>query len=130
MSIMTAFLAFDQAWEEVYPWVNQQLEDAGLRVKPTFDLQIARRAQKDCICPRHGEARCSCQMLVLLVYHHSGRPITLMLHGYEGSTWLSLVSIPGQRAEASSEALIRRQLTRPFIHFSPTEPLCEGQPSV
>ena len=82
MFATASLLSLDQAWTEVFPWVYRQLGDAGLAVKQTFDLQLARDEQRDCPCPHHGAAECNCQMLILLVYRGPGSPVTLIIHGY------------------------------------------------
>lgn len=111
MSATAAFLTVNQAWGDVFRWVSRQLGDAGLQVKQTFNLQVARQAQKDCGCPHHGSSQCNCQMLIMLVYRSMDRPITLTIEGFDASTWLSLVDVPGQRANPFFESLIRRLLT-------------------
>lgn len=114
MSQNVAFLTLNQAWSDVSAWVTHQLSNSGLWLIQTFNLQAARQAQIDCTCPHHGKSECNCQILVLLVYRHTGNPITLMIHGYDSITWLSLVDIPGQRADPYFETLIRRVLSLPI----------------
>lgn len=75
----------------------RQLELAGLQVVRSFDLKVARAAHVGCTCPHHGTEQCDCQMVVLLVYGQDGPPATLVVHGYDGQTEISLVDIPDQR---------------------------------
>lgn len=90
----------------------------GLVVTQSFDLRVAASAllygaefvgrdqfrsllaiPDDCICAKHGTAECDCQMVVMLVYGEASSPATLVAHGHDGRTWLSLVNTPEQRPE-------------------------------
>ena len=110
MSALMPFLALDQTCEQVQAWVNEKLTGAGFRVVQTFDLQVARLAHPDCPCPHHGTADCNCQMIVLLIYQKKSDPVTLVIHGQDGRTWLSLAGPMGQRANQHLEAAIRHTL--------------------
>ena len=111
MSTLMPFLALDQNCEHVQAWVKRQLTSAGFRVVETFDLQDARLAHSDCPCPHHGTDRCNCQMLVLLVYQKKQeKTATLVIHGQDDKTWLSLANPMGQRANQPLEATVRRVL--------------------
>lgn len=110
MSALLPFISLDLTCEQVQAWVNQQLTRAGFRVVQTFDLQVARLAHPDCTCPNHGTKDCNCQMVVLLVYQKKGDPLTLVIHGQEGKSWLSLASPDGKRISQRFETTIRRAL--------------------
>ena len=111
MSALIPFLALDQIGDQVLAWVNQQLIGAGFRVVQTFDLQAARLTHADCPCPHHGTDECNCQMIVLLVYRKRDEdPATLVIHGQDGRTWLSLATPLTQRASHKLEAAIRHAL--------------------
>ncbi|MBI2758461.1 MAG: hypothetical protein HYX49_07260 [Chloroflexi bacterium] len=110
MSALIPFLALDQNWEQVQEWVNQQLASVHLRAVQTFDLRVARLAHPDCHCPHHGTANCNCQMIVLLVYQKKEEPVTLVIHGQDGRTWLSFANPLGQRPSQQLEIAIRRAL--------------------
>jgi hypothetical protein len=110
MSALIPFLTLDLTCEQVQARINQQLTRAGFRVVQTFDLQVARLAHPDCTCPNHGTEDCNCQMVVLLVYHKKGDPITLVIHGQEGKSWLSLASPDGRRISQRFETAIQRAL--------------------
>lgn len=69
------------------------LEQAGLLVIRSFDLQTARSAQVDCSCPHHATDQCDCQMAVLLVYDQTATPVTLTFHGHDGRSQLTLVNM-------------------------------------
>jgi hypothetical protein len=65
----------------------------GLRVTRSFDLLSARQAMRNpegCPCPHHGTASCSCQYVVLLVENAAGSLLTLVAHGHDGATHLSM----------------------------------------
>jgi hypothetical protein len=89
---MSPFLTVSQTCDRALPWVIQQLHEAGLRSVQTFDLHTARAALHDCDCPHHGTDQCDCQMVVLLVYGKTEEPATLILHGNDGTTWLSITA--------------------------------------
>lgn len=110
MSALIPFLALNQTGDQVLAWVNQQLARAGFRVAQTFDLQVARLAHADCPCPHHGTDRCTCQMIVLLIYGEHADPATLVIHGQDGGSWLSFANPAAQHAHQRLEAFIRRAL--------------------
>ena len=87
---MSPFLTINWTCDQTLPWVNQHLLQAGLRSVQTFNLHTARAASHDCACPHHGTDQCDCQMVVLLVYGKMEEPMTLILHGNDGTTWLSI----------------------------------------
>ena len=128
MSALIPFVAMDQPCTKVQNWVNQQLTGAGLHAVQTFDLQVARLAHTDCACPHHGTAECNCQMVVLLIYLEKGDPVTLVIHGQDNRTWLSLASPTGQRTNPHLEVIVRRILTpRTPNALLPTEVAYEAQ---
>jgi len=110
MSALLPFITLNQNCEQVQAWANQQLVGAGFRVVQTFDLQVARLAHPDCTCPNHGTDECNCQMVILLVYPKRGNPITLVIHGQEDRTWLSLAVPDSGRGNQRLEATIHRLL--------------------
>ena len=89
---MSPFLTVSRTCDQTLPWVIQQLHKAGLRSVQTFDLHTARAALHECDCPHHGTDQCDCQMVVLLVYGKTEEPATLILHGNDGTTWLSITA--------------------------------------
>ncbi len=92
------FLSINHPCDEALQWTKQQLSQASLRVVQTFDLHTARLALHDCPCPNHGTEECDCQMVVLLVYGKVAEPATLILHGNDGQTWVSIANDSQQRA--------------------------------
>ncbi len=111
MNSTSPFMTLEKSGEEAIPWIIQLLENAGLEVMCTFNLQEARLSHPDCPCPHHGTETCTCQVSVLLAYYPSGQPpASLMVHSFEGTTWLYLMDIPERLAEHKLEALIRKTL--------------------
>jgi hypothetical protein len=89
---ISPFLSVDYPCDQTLTWTREQLLQAGLRPVQTFDLHAARAASHDCSCPNHGTDKCDCQLVVLLVYGNVIEPVTLILHGNDGQTWLSFGS--------------------------------------
>ncbi|SRR3990172_877827 len=104
------FLSANHSCDDALQWTRKQLLRAGLRAVQTFDLHNARVGLHDCPCPNHGTDECDCQMVVLLVYGTASEPVTLILHGNNGQTWLSIVDDPRQEAETKLLAAIRQAL--------------------
>ena len=96
MAPLTPFLSLNHPGDKSLVWLKERLATANLRVVQTFDLHSTRHAPEDCPCPHHGTDQCDCQMVVLLVYANAAEPATLILHGNDGQTWLSLVEHPDQ----------------------------------
>ena len=131
MSALIPFLVLDQTCDQVLAWVSQQLTSASFRVVQTFDLQIARLAHPDCPCPHHGTNDCNCQMVVLLVYGKQDDPATLVIHGQDGRSWVSLAGPVGKRFNQHLEVVVRRALI-PHISNMPSsiEVAYEARPTV
>lgn len=110
MNTLSPFLSIPSPCEEVLQATKKQLARAGLRPVQTFDLHAARLGLHDCSCPHHGTEDCDCQMIVLLVYGEAPEPITLILHGNDGQTWLSVTDSPLQRTDKKLMASIRQAL--------------------
>ena len=88
--------------DEATTWVIARLEAADLRVYRSFDLRTARAVDSNCTCPYHGTKACDCQMVVLLVYHQEqSAPATVVLHGHQGRTWLTLAEVSDLDLEAT-----------------------------
>ncbi len=88
----------------------QLLSEANLHVMRSFDLRSARAVHAGCTCPHHGTDQCTCQMVVLLVYGPGSAPVTLVAHGQDDQTWLSLVDIPQQPADPQLRSKIAHAL--------------------
>ena len=131
MSTLMPFLVLDQTCDQVLARVNGQLTNAGFRVVQTFDLQVARMAHPDCPCPHHGTHDCNCQMVVLLIYRNQDEPATLVIHGQDGKSWVSLAGPVGKRANQHLEAAIRRALIPQLSSVaSPSEVVYEARSTV
>lgn len=93
--------------------LSRDLAGAGLRVTRSFDLQSARQALRDpegCPCPHHGTTDCTCQYVVLLVGLGTEPPLTLVAHGHDGATQLSMDAVgPGTNALEIVRAAIAGQ---------------------
>ena len=131
MSTLIPFLVLDQTCDQVLTWISQQLTSASFRVVQTFDLQVARLAHPDCPCPHHGTNDCNCQMVVLLVYGKQDNPATLVIHGQDGRSWVSLAGPVGKRFNQHLEVVVRRALI-PHISNMPSsiEVAYEARPTV
>lgn len=110
MAVLDPFLSLNSPSDKSLAWLKERLSAANLRVMQTFDLHSARHALDDCPCPHHGTEQCDCQMVVLLVYGDGTEPATLILHGNDGQTWLSIVEQPDQRPGQAAIGAIRRAL--------------------
>ncbi len=110
MSTLLPFLTLNQTFDQGEEWVRETLTNGGFRVVPTFDLQIARLAHPDCSCPHHGTEECSCQMVILLVYGKQEAPATLVIHGQDDKTWISLATPIETHSRQSLESSVRRML--------------------
>lgn len=115
---ISPFLSINHPCDEALQWARKQLLQADLRPIQTFDLHTARLAMRDCSCPNHGTEDCDCQMVVLLVYGKDAdvstllntSPATLILHGNDGQTWVSIANDSQQRANAKLIHSIQRAL--------------------
>lgn len=131
MSTLMPFLVLDQTCDCVLSWVSKQLTGAGLRLVQTFDLQVARLAHPDCPCPHHGTDECNCQMVILLVYRKQGVPATLVIHGQDDRSWVSLASPIGKRPNQQLETAIRHALIPPVPEVStPVEVAYENRSTI
>ena len=107
---ISPFLSVNHSCDEALQWTKKLLLQAGLRPMQTFDLHTARVGLQDCPCPNHGTNECDCQMVVLLVYGKAAEPATLILHGNDGQTWLSIADDPRQRADVKLITAIQQAL--------------------
>ncbi len=115
MAVPDPFLSLNYPSDESLVWLKERLAAADLRVVQTFDLTTARHTLGDCPCPHHGTEQCDCQMVVLLVYANGAEPATLILHGSDGQSWLSLVEYPGQQPDKETIKVIQGALQGPAV---------------
>jgi len=104
MSSLTSIFTLHQPAEKAVAWTTQRLTAFGFQVEQTFDLHAARMSQVDCPCPYHGTSDCTCQMIVLLVHSQKTQPVTIVVHGHDDQTCLSMVDIEN---DATIENVIR-----------------------
>lgn len=116
MNSIAPFWSVERSCDSTLRWLRRRLSRQGLRALQTFDLHDARLAAADCPCPHHGTTECGCQMIVLLVYGPGSQPATLILHGNEVQSWLSLVDTAAQQADGSLRLAIEQAL-----HINPSK---------
>lgn len=107
---ISPFLSVNHPCDEALQWTKKLLLQAGLRPIQTFDLHTARVGLQDCPCPNHGKNECDCQLVVVLVYGSASEPVTLILHGNDGQTWLAIADDPRQHADVKLITAIQQAL--------------------
>jgi hypothetical protein len=99
MTILSPFLSIAFSCDQALQVTRTKLSQAGLLAVQTFNLTTARLGLHDCDCPNHGTKACDCQMVILLVYGEAHEPATLILHGNDGMTWISIANNTFQRVD-------------------------------
>ena len=110
MTTLSPFLSIDSSCDQTLQMTKTQLSEAGLSAVQTFNLNTARLGLHNCCCPNHGTEACDCQMIVLLVYGDVAEPATLILHGNNGQTWISIADSASQPGHPELVTRIRRVL--------------------
>lgn len=110
MNTFSPFCTIACSCDDTLQWTKQRLSQADLHAMQTFDLHSTRPTLEDCSCPDHGTNQCDCQMIVLLVYGNATEPATLILHGNDGQTWISLAENPNQRTDGTMISAIQEAL--------------------
>lgn len=110
MTTLSPFLSIDSSCDQALQTTKTHLSEAGLSAVQTFNLNTARLGLHNCCCPNHGTEACDCQMIVLLVYGEAPEPATLILHGNDGQTWMSIADSASQRGDPKLVTRIRRVL--------------------
>lgn len=90
---METLLSLPVDWANTSEKLREALSKDGLQVTQSFDLQTARATLSNpdcCPCPYHGTSKCTCQYLVLLVSQQDFPPISLVVHGHDDWTHISL----------------------------------------
>jgi hypothetical protein len=105
-----SLLKVNKACGDSVLWATRRMEQAGYLIVRTFDLQGPRLAHFDCPCPHHGTEKCDCQMVVLLVYMGKRKPVTMIIHGSDQTSWFYLVNTPQQPVEHHLESTIQALL--------------------
>lgn len=98
---------------------TQLLSSAGFSVVPSFDLRTARSLLPDCTCPHHGTTACDCDYSVLLVYSGNHPPLTLVVHGHDGYSWLLWVDGPDEVVDQQFLETVKQTLS--VEHFLTSE---------
>ena len=87
---MTHLITINLTVEEAVIWLEQELAQRGLETRRSFDLRSSRALTAGRLCSHHDTAVCDCQMIVLLLYGLTPHPIPVVMHSYEGQTWLTV----------------------------------------
>lgn len=111
MNSASLFMTIEKPVEDSIGRIIQQLENAGLQVIQTFNLQEARLLHSNCPCPHHDTENCNCQISVLLIYKKDKPPASVLIHSFQEKTWLYLVDTPEQTIDPKLGLLIRGTLT-------------------
>ena len=98
MSTLTPILTLQQSTKFAVDWAMQKLLAHSFQVERTFDLQAARQTHADCPCPYHGTKNCTCQMVVIMA-HFDMQLVTIVAHGQDSCTYLSLVDGAGRELD-------------------------------
>ena len=110
MTTLSPFLSLDCSCDQVLFATRTKLARAGLSAVQTFNLSTARLGLHDGDCPNHGTRACDCQMVILLVYGEAHEPATLILHGNDGTTWMSIANNTLQQVDPELILSIRHAL--------------------
>lgn len=95
MSQNRPILYIQYPYEDAVQDFLMRINRAGLYAIRTFDLHDTRDRETACSCPYHVTAQCDCQMVVILVYGEDDQPASVVVHGHDGQTWISLVESLG-----------------------------------
>lgn len=109
--MISLFVSVSRSCSETVAWLQQRLWEDGLEVTQVVDASRARLAMEGYSCPHHGTEACDCKTIVLVVHGRSRFPASLILHGSNGHTWVSLAERAEGNADPSTVAIIQRALT-------------------
>ena len=101
--------------EDAVHRIMEEMEAAGFWVTRSFDLQSAREAliqPDECACPYHGTAECDCQYVILLVHSAEPQPYSVIVHGHDRFTHVSLVNSKSDPAFGKTQHRIQEMLER------------------
>jgi hypothetical protein len=104
------YLTVTAPLDDVLARTTQQLNGEGIQIEQTFDLKTARLPHIGCQCPHHGTGQCSCQMVVLLVRYEGINPMTVIFHGSDGQTNLSIIDNHDEQREKIELSTIIREV--------------------
>lgn len=111
-------MVFYKNCNRVIAEISRLLTSSGLSVVESFDLQVARASHSGCACPHHGTDQCTCQLAIFLVYGEDAMPVSLMVHGNDERTELSIIETPGQTIEPAMKAKITYTLQPGYFIFT------------
>jgi hypothetical protein len=93
-------------WQTVTGNLTRTLQRQGFEALKSFDLQMARKSMtsNEAIpCPHHGTAACTCQYLVLQITRRGRIFTSIVVHGHDRVT---NVSMPDSADDASEQAVM------------------------
>ncbi len=99
--MISACVSVSRSCRETVAWLEQRLWEDGLEVTQILDASRARLAMEGC----------DCETIVLVVHGRSRFPGSLILHGSNGHTWVSLAERAEGNADPSMVSLIQHALT-------------------
>jgi hypothetical protein len=96
-----------EPWQSILVRLLGRLAERGFEARTTFDLQLARSSLRNnevVACPQHGSGRCTCQYIVLQISRPGTRPSAVVVHGYDTSTKVALLSPVAEKVDAGVAA--------------------------
>jgi len=108
--MMETLLSLPLPWSDVQAQLERAFSVVGLDSVQSFDLQSARESLLDpelCPCPYHTTTQCTCQYIVFIVRQKRKTPISLEVHSYDDSTYVSLVPTTGTNIDDGTMNLVR-----------------------
>jgi len=103
-------------WRPILKRLLRRFADRGFEARTTFDLQMARRSlrnNEEVACPHHGLGKCTCQYIVLQISRSGGSPSSVVVHGYDNSTKVALVSAATEKMDAGIATELCEALEQP-----------------
>ena len=125
-SSSSPLMQFNKNCNQVIEESVNRLTQSGFTVVESFDLQVARANYSGCTCPQHGTDQCACQLAILLVYERDAIPVSLMVHGNQEWTEISIVDTPDQKIKPALRAKITSTLQPDYSLQSDHESVSSG----
>lgn len=110
VNTLDPFTSINCPYKEVLLQVKQQLSEAGLRVLQTFELVNAHMDPADCPGRHDGTDECDCQIGVFLIYGEPAEPVSLILHGNDGQSWLSFLDNAHEKVDPRLQSTLEQAL--------------------
>ena len=108
--MLNQLLSVSRPCDQIVNCLKIHLLHNGLKVLQTFELHDVLLGSEFCPCPNHETEKCDCEMVVLLVYGSQPEPVTIVLHGSDGETWVSLADGAEQMSNESTVTAVKRAL--------------------